>query len=276
MIARVLTLTYFFLRQLVFSLAGILYILLSLAFWRIFFDPTQRTPELAYYILLIGLFGGGAAFLITLSTTARANRALNYPILARLPSRVEHLVATFLAALLFTWILQFLVAGLALFRGPSFSLGRFLEIPPLWIAVDILAVSLALHASDLVAAGWSRVYVFGLLAIFLFGQGLNSGSNTSLARIVSTISGWFYSQGWVSLGNQLTNLSQRLLASETRGISGIFDLIFWPFHAINDAVIGGSFRASQALAPALLLLYATLLFVLAANLFSGKDLYLTE
>jgi hypothetical protein len=271
-----LTLTAYFLRQLVFSLAGVLYILLSLVFWRIFFDPTQRTPEIAYYVLVIGLFGGGAAFLITLSTTSRANRALNYPILARLPSRVEHLTAALLAALLFTWLLQFLVAVLALFRGPAFSFVHFLEIPPLWIAVDVLAVALALHASDLVSAGWSRVYVFGLLAVFLFGQGVNSGSNTSLARLVSTLSSWFYRQGWVGLGNQLTNLSQRLLSSETPGIAGLFDLLFWPFHAINDAVITGSFRPSQALAPALLLLYATLLFLLAANLFAGKDLYLTE
>jgi hypothetical protein len=135
---------------------------------------------------------------------------------------------------------------------------------------------LALHASDLVAAGWSRVYVFGLLAIFLFGQGLNSGTNSSLGRLFSTIGSWFYRQGWVGLGNQLANLSQRLLSSETPGIAGVFDLLFWPFHAINDAVIVGSFRPTQAVAPALLLIYATLLFLLAANLFSGKDLYLTE
>ncbi len=59
-------------------------------------------------------------------------------------------------------------------------------------------------------------------------------------------------------------------------IDQVFGLIFWPFSATANAIVNGSFTLVQALAPAIILLYATVLFILAATLFSRKDLYLTE
>lgn len=276
MARRILTLTDYLLRSLLLSLGGAIYVLLSLAFWRVFFDPGQGTPEIDYYILVIGVFGAGLTFLVTLSVAGRAYRAANYPLLARLPSRVEHLTATLISALLFSLLLQGLVALLALFRGPTVELGRMAEIPPLWLSIDILAAVLALHASDLVAAGWSRIAVYGVLAILLFGQGTNNSSIEWLTTRLSRAGGWFMRSGWVGIGDLFNSVSGWLQTGGADKAGSFLALVFWPFHAISDAVIAGYFRPAQALAPALLLLVATLLFMLAADLFATKDLYLVE
>lgn len=276
MAQRVVTLSLYLLRDVVLSLTGILYIILTLVFWQIFFDPSQGTPEGAYYALVIGLFGAGMAFLATLSVAARAHRATHYPLLARLPSRVEHLTAVLLSALTFTFVLQGLAAGLGLFRGPEMSLTLLVEIPPLWIAVDALAAVLALHASDLVTAGWSRVYIYGGLALLLFGRELDTSSGNWIGTQLSQLGGWFFQRGWSGVGNVFNRLSQWSHSSGISSIGEVLDVVFWPFHAIGDAVKAGFFEPQQALAPAILLLYATVLFLLAADLFSTKDLFLTE
>ena len=276
MAQRILTLSSYLFRRLLFSLSGALYILLSLVFWRIFFDPAQLTPEVDYYILVIGLFGATLSFLITLSLAARAHQAVNYPLLARLSSRVEHLTAVLLSALFFTLLLQGVVAVLATFRGPVFSFGRLLEVPPLWLSVNILAAVLALHASDLVTTGWSRVYVFGLLAILLFARGINASTAERLSGRITSLSSWFFRQGWSGIGDLFSSLSRWLAASGSNTLGNIFGIVFWPFEAISEAVISGRFRPAQALAPAIILLYATILFLLAADLFAEKDLFLTE
>lgn len=276
MAQRILTLTVYLVRRLLMSLAGIIYILATLAFWRIFFDPGQETPEPAYYLLIIGLFGAGAAFLVTLSIAARGYRAVNYPLLARLPSRVEHLAAVVLASLIFTLMMQFIMAILGTINGPSLSVGRVLEIPPLWIATDILAIVLALHASDMVTKGWSRVYVYGLLGLFLFGRELDTTLGDWFYERLLGISSWFFQQGLATIGSA-TNAVARWFAGSGAGLVGrVLDILFWPFQAMINAVIAGSFTPVQALAPALLILYATVLFLIAADLFATKDLFLSE
>jgi|GEM_PF-930470 len=276
MARRILTLSGYLFRSLLLSVAGIIYFLLGLAFWRIFFDPGQGTPEMAYYILVIGVFGAGITFLVTLSVAGRAHGAANYPLLARLPSRVEHLTATLISALFFSLLVQGLLALLALFRGPVFDLGRMAEIPPLWLSVNILAAVLALHASDLVAASWSRIAVFGSLAVLLFGQEVTPSNIEWLTMRISRIGSWFMSTGWVGIGDLINSLGRWLQTGGAETIGALLGLVFWPFHVISDAVIAGYFRPAQALAPAVILLYATLLFMLAADLFATKDLYLVE
>jgi len=273
---RILTLIAYLLRQFMFSLAGIIYLLLTLAFWRLFFDPGQQTPEPAYYILVIGIFGAVAAFLITFSIAGRANQALNYPILARLPSRVEHLAAVLASSLLVTLGLQLLVALLATFNGPSLTLGTILELPPVWLAIDLLAIVLALHASDLVASGWSRVYIYGFLAILLFGRQLDTPLVEWIANRFYASGAWFLREGYMAPGSAITRIADWLLSAGVRLIGSIFDAVFWPFRATAAAVVGGSFSPAQALAPALIVLYATVLFVLAADFFATKDVYFTE
>jgi hypothetical protein len=276
MAQRILTVTAYLFRSLLFSLAGVFYVLLALVFWRLFFDPSQSTPEPSYYVLVLGLFGAVSTFLITLSIASRAYRAVNYPLLARLPSRVEHLTAVLFASLLYAFLLQLLLALLATFRGPSLTLAHIVEIPPLWLAIDILVAVLALHASDLVTAGWSRVYLYTALAVFLFGQALEGGASSWLAARFLGAGRWFLQRNLVAF----SDLAQTIAGWLTGTMGAVFDrfieLPFWPFRAMIDAVREGRFTLTESLAPAILLLYATILFMLAADLFANKDLFLTE
>lgn len=275
---RIAALTAYFLRSLTFSTTGIMYVIISLAFWALLFSPRHPAPAASYYILVLAAFGAAITFLAVLAISSRANQAENYPWVVRLPSRVEYLTAVFLAAIFYALGLQLLIALLALFRSPELTLALVLEIPPIWISVNILTAVLTLHATDFVASGWSRVYLFGLIAIFLFGQSLNTASSNSswLILHLNNLSRTFMGEGWYVLVTPLNTFSNWLQNDGAASLSNFFSLPFWPFHAIADAVVAGSFSMVQALAPAVLLLYATLLILLAADLFASKDLELTE
>jgi len=274
---RILTLTAYLSRSLLFSLAGLLYILVTLAFYFVLFEPRQNTPDVDYYFLVIGLFGLALSFLVTLSVSSRANKAEHFPFLVRLPSRVEYLTAVMLASLLFAFILQIVIALLAKFiNGPTLDIQEVLVIVPVWLAVDILFVILALHATDLVALGWSRVYVYGILGILLYLQSGNALIRDWLAGIFRDIGSSMLNRGLDGLSAMAYDISSWLTHTGANLIDQVFGLIFWPFAAISNAAVNGSFTLAQALAPAVILLYATALFILAANLFSRKDLFLTE
>ena len=273
MIQRISTLTRYLSKTLLFSLPGLLYLLLTLAFWFLLFSPQQETPDAAYYQLIIGGFGAGLAFLVTLSIAARANAAQHYPFLVRLKSRVEFVTAVLCSSLFVTLLYQLLLTILALFNGPSLTIGHLLEIPPIWLGPMILTAVLALHASDFIAIGWSRIYVFGLLAILLFGQGLQ---NQGLANFSTRLSRFALNQGWVGISNTLADYADRLSQTDANVVSRLFGFVFWPFEALANAITNGYFTANQALAPAILLLYATVLFLLAVDLFANKDLEFTE
>lgn len=273
MIQRISVLTRYFIKTMLFSLSGLFYFLLTLAVWFVLFNPTQKTPEAAYYQLIIGAFGAGVAFLVTLSAAARANMAHHYPLMVRLQSRVEFVTAVLLSSLIVTFIYQFLLAVLALINGPNLTLGLLLEIPPVWLAPMIMTAVLALHATDFITIGWSRIYVFGVLAILLFGQGLE---NQSLANIATSFSRYAIGQGWVGISTRLENYANALSQTDENIISRLFGFVFWPFQALAEAITNGYFTANQALAPAILLLYATVLFLLAVDLFANKDLEFTE
>ncbi|MEM7333255.1 MAG: hypothetical protein AAF490_14290 [Chloroflexota bacterium] len=274
MIQRIQVLASYFLRRLVGSVSGALYLLFTLGYWLVLFNPQQLTPDTDYFILVAGLFGPIAAFLITLTFSNWANQAINYPFLVRLPSRVEYLTALFISALVTTMTLQLILAILAIvFHGPDLSIFQFLEIPPLWLAPTVLAITLAMHATDLVSSGWSRVYIFGLLALFLFGQNI---SNEGLIRGLNGLSRYASNQGWFSAVNTVSSWTNSLANSPANLFTRITNALFWPFDAIARAILNGNFTGTQALAPAILMLYATILFILAADLFVNKDLILTE
>lgn len=276
MTQRIGILTAYFAKGLFFSLTGLILIILSLIYWAVLFPPGQGTPDVENYVILVGALGAAATFMAALSISARAGRMENYPLLVRLPSRVEYLVAVFLSALVIGLVLQLLVAGLALIRGPELTKAHLLAIPPLWISVNVLAGILALHASDLVTAGWSRVAIFGLLAVLLLLKGIAADPDSWLADRMIGLSEVLYRLNLISLAD---------LASEAAGWSGggvllslsrVANLVFWPFRAMSDAVFAGGFTTSQALAPAVLLLYSAILFLTAALLFTGKDLEFVE
>ncbi|GJM42862.1 MAG: hypothetical protein DHS20C20_31440 [Ardenticatenaceae bacterium] len=273
MIQRISILTRYFVRTLLFSLTGVFYLLLTLAFWFLLFNPQQQTPDVAYYRLLIGGFGAGFAFLITLSVASRANNAQHYPFLVRLKSRVEFVTAVLLSSLFISLVYQLLLMLLALINGPSLTLGTLLEIPPIWLAPMLLMAVVALHASDFITIGWSRIYVFGVLAVLLFGQGMQ---NDSLASMSTSLSRYAINQGWVEISTNLENYANTLSQSDDNVISRLFGFVFWPFEALTEGITNGYFTANQSLAPAILLLYATVLFLLAVDLFANKDLEFTE
>lgn len=274
MTQRIMVLTRYFFQRLVRSVSGALYLLLMLGYWYIFFNPQQETPDVNYFILVIGAFGALVSFMITLTIANWANQAIHYPFLVRLPSRVEYLTAVFLATLSATVCLQLLLALLALlFQGPAISVGSLVEIPPLWLAPAILFIMLALHASDLVASGWSRVYLFGMLAIALFSQQL---TNESLIRAANGLSQYAVNQGWQRLVDLLADWVIALSNNDTNLLIRITSALFWPFNALIDATVSGAYLNTQVLAPAIFLLYAAILFILAADLFTNKDLAFTE
>ncbi|MDX1417093.1 MAG: hypothetical protein R3293_23005 [Candidatus Promineifilaceae bacterium] len=276
MTRRILVLTGYFLRRLLFSLVGVIYVILALVYWAIFFPPGQGTPDAGNYLVIIGAFGAGMTFLATLTVASRAYRAENYPVIVRLPSRVEYVTAVFSSALLFAFMLQLLVALLAMIRGPQINLGFILEIPPVWISINILAGMLALHASDLVASGWSRVVIFGMLAILLIGRNLAERVAAGLAALVSNMSSFFYSRQWLDIANGFGQISSWLHGNGQETIEQTLGVVFWPFRALSSAIFAGFFTPTQALAPAVILLYATILFLIAADLFATKDLELSE
>jgi|SRR5690606_33796465 hypothetical protein len=276
MIQRILILTGYFTKTLFFSLTGLILLILSLIYWAIFFPPGQGTPDVENYIILVGAWGAAATFLLTLAVSSRASRLENYPLIVRLPSRIEYLIAVLLSALFVGLIMQGLVAGLALIRGPDLTSARLLSIPPLWLSVNLLAAVLAAHASDLVTTGWSRVIIFGLLAIALV---LNSAASspeswfsarfTSLAELFDRFDLLWFSDLAYSAASWTAN-------SSVTGLARISGVLFWPFRAMADAVFSGDFMPSQALAPAVLILYGSILFLIAAILFAGKDLDFQE
>ncbi len=276
MIQRLLVLTGYFLRRLIFSLSGIIYIIFGMIFWLLFFSPGQGTPDSEYYILVIGAFGAVITFLSALTVAARANRAANYPMVVRLPSRVEFLAAVLFTAMIFAAALQLLVAGLALINGPSLVMNSLMVIPPVWFAVNSIAAVLALHASDFVTVNWSRVYIFGVLAVFLFGQNAREPVGTWLSNRLIGLSRSVMNSGQIDLGSSLSELAMRISENNSELLGNAFGLVFWPFRAMADAVVARSFGPAQALAPAIVLLYSTILFMLAADLFGSKDLDFLE
>lgn len=276
MTRRILILTAHFFKTVLFSLAGILYVIVSLAYWAVFFPPGQPTPDMENYTILIGVFGMALAFLVTLSTADKANQLENYPVLVRLPSRVEYLTAVMLSAFTFTAVLQVLVAGLALIRGPEMGLRALLEIPPLWLAIDIVAVTLAIHATDLVTVGWSRVLIYGSLALLLVFQQAGGAEGSWLVERLNSLSSVLVRLGFGDVAGWVDSASLSLEGFSLASLTTISSAIFWPFRSLVDAVFSGFFTPIQALAPAVLLLYATILFLLAANFFASKDLDFAE
>lgn len=276
---RILALTRFLLARHLRSISGALQMLAALALWQIFFNPASgRTPEPDYFILLVGLFSGLLAFLATLSMAARANRAEGATLIVRLPSRVEYLTAVLLAVLAFVWIVLLPLCAVILLQPgrPQIGIGRLLDVPPVWLAVQILVSVLALHATDFVVNGWSRTYVYGVLALLLFSQSVDARGLRWISDRLFGIANWLTQREMLGLAIGMRNASAWVTTNGEAFLTERVGLVFWPFQAISSAVQSGQFNNAQVLAPAILLLYATILFMIAADLFATKDLLLLE
>lgn len=277
MIQRIRTLSRYLTYGLLFSLSGVFYLLLAGIYYFVLFAPGQHTPDIHYFVIILGIFGAGYTFLTTLSIASHANLAQSYPFITRLPSRVEYLCAILLSSFLFSTIVQLILALLAWqLGGVELNWGQALEIPPLWLAVNLLMSVLALHATDFVTVGWSRAFLFGTILALLFAQSYTREMSIWLAGRFQVAASYTMTQGWFVATTQLQDMANWLNGD---GV-GVFDLaagfLFWPFKVMMQAVVAGSFREMQPLAPGILLIYATVLFVLASDLFAGKDLYFYE
>lgn len=276
MIQRILILLLYFVKSVIFSVTGLIMVVLSLVYWAVLFPPGQGTPDIENYIILVGVFGAVATFLATLAAASKAGRLENFPLLVRLPSRIEYLIAVLLSALLIGLILQLLVAGLALIRGPEMTTIRWLALPPIWLSINILLAVLAVHATDLVAAGWSRVIIFGILAILLILNSAASSPDSWFAARMNDLALVFSRLNLLWFADLSTSIANWLIGGSLAEVSGYTSRVFWPFRAIVDAIFAGQFSPAQALAPAVIMLYGIILFLVAALLFSGKDLEFIE
>ena len=272
---RIITLIGYLLYRFATSLMGAGYIAITIAYYMVAFRV--ETPEPDYYILVIALFGSLMTFLVGLTLSSKANEASNYPILVRLNSRTEYLVAILTTTLLVSFLLQLSLAAVALVRNaPVLSIQQAVEIPPIWLSLNILFGVLSLHASDFVVRGWSRVWLFGLLAIFLVGADSSGAVMEWLADRAQQAGSWAYQSGSAYDGEFFQTAANWLSVDGIEPVQSFFGLIFWPFRAVINGTIEGSFTRSEALGPGTLLLYATILFMLAADFFATKDIYLTE
>jgi len=277
MMHRLFALSKYLFLSLLVSVTGLLYCLLALAFFIVFLDPRQQTPDIDYFLLAIGIFGIAIVFLATVSIAGLANRAVNFPLIVLLPSRAEYLTSVLAASLTYGLLIQMLIVVLSLVSGgPSLTVAKMLELVAVWISADVLFSVLALHASDLVANAWSRVYVFGVLAILLYAQSGIGGAGSWLADRAQAVALELGTGGLGTLATAAEGLAAWLRGTGPDAIQNILGMVFWPFRATVDAATTGYFNLSSALAPALFLLYATGLFLLASRYFAYKDLFLSE
>ncbi len=276
---RIFALVRYLLSGLTRSLVGLLYILLAGAMWWLLFNPRSgQVPEADYFILIIGIFGLVLAFLVTLSIATRANGIESAPFLPRLPSRVEYLAAVLLSVLAFVFTIQGLLGLVIMVQpaGPELGWLAFLNVLPVWISADIFATVLALHATDFVMRGWSRVAVYATLAVLLFSQSIDTRGVRWLSDRLNGFATFLTRQQFNGVAQSVRNGANWLTTNGQTFFQDTVGFVFWPFNAISEAAQNGFFDSAQALAPAILLLYATILFMLAADFFATKDMQLTE
>jgi hypothetical protein len=133
-----------------------------------------------------------------------------------------------------------------------------------------------MHASDLVTSGWSRVILFGMLAIALILNSAAASPNSWFYERLSGLAEIFARINLMWFSDLLASAAEWANNSPLTGIARFAAILFWPFKAMADATFAGTFTPSQALAPAVLLLYGATLFLIAATLFTGKDLEFVE
>jgi hypothetical protein len=238
--SRVWTLMLFFTRDLFGSLMGIVPLGLSLAFALIAFEYGM---DQAQFITVGGVGIGAICVVTTLLLASRANRGSSYLLVARLPQRVELLLALVLNGLGITGILAIAItAGNLLANRLALDLPSALWILPTWLALWLSAAALALPLSQLVSRGGSHLVGYALLA-----------------------------------GLLVANDRKALLLSHNLDlVVRIVGLVLWPVNTLLAQASAGSYSRTYFVALALTLAYGGLLFGLAAVLFEDKDLLWTE
>ena len=237
---RVWTLTLFLIRDLFHSLSGIVPLAAALGFGTIAFEYGM---DQAQFTTVAGVGIGAICLLTTLLLAARANRASSYPLLARLHGRAELLAALVLGGLAITILLASLIAtaNLLLGRLTLESLSA-LWIGPTWLALWLLAATLALPLSALTSQGGSHLIGYVLLTALL---------------VVNDQKAILLSRGLDWLARAVTS-------------------ILWPVNTLLSQASAGLHDRAYWLALILTCVYAAMLFALTTQLFADKDLLWTE
>jgi hypothetical protein len=239
-VSRIRTLTWFLVRELSRSPAGIVPLAAALAFGLIAFEYGMDQPQ---FITVAGVGTGGICLLSALLLAGRANRAWSYPLIARLRHRGELLAAIVLASLTITAVLSlFIGLGNLLVGRLALDFPSALWILLTWPALWLLAAALALPLSSLTARAGSHLAGWVLLAALLVGQ------------------------------DQAPRLRSRGLDQVTQAIS----LLLWPPTTLLSRASAGVHDLSYLLALVLTVAYAAVLFVLASQVFADKDLLWPE
>jgi hypothetical protein len=239
-VSRIWTLTWFLVRELSRSPAGIVPLAAALAFGLIAFEYGMDQPQ---FISVAGVGTGAICLLTTLLLASRANRAWSYPLIARLKHRSELLAAIVLASMATTAVLSlFIGVGNLLAARLALDFPSALWILVTWPALWLLAAALALPLSPLTARAGSHLAGWVLLAALLVGQ------------------------------DQAARLRQRGLEWLTRAIS----VLLWPVTTLLSRASAGVHDRSYLLALGLTVAYAAVLFVLASEAFVDKDLLWPE
>ncbi|MFN2227185.1 MAG: hypothetical protein ACK2UY_12775 [Anaerolineae bacterium] len=238
--SRIWILTWFLVRDLFRSPAGIVPLAAALAFGLIAFEYGMDQPQ---FMSVAGVGTGGICLLTGLLLAGRANRAWTYPLLARLKRRSELLAAIVLASLVITAVLSLLIGGGNLATGRlTLEFPSALWILLTWPAVWLLAAALALPLSILTSRAGS------------------------------------YLAGWVLLAALLVGYDQRVRL-EQRGLGRVVEVIsvlLWPVTTLLSRASANVHDRSYFLALGLTVTYAAVIFVLAGETFADKDLLWPE
>jgi hypothetical protein len=233
---RAWTLTLFLTRDLFLSLSGIVPLAAALAFGLIAFEYGMDQPQ---FFTVAGLGIGMICLLTTLLLASRANRASSYLLIARLHRRAEILAALLLSSLGITAVLALLITGVNLLAGRlTLEFPSLLWLLPTWLALWLMLSALALILSALSSRDGSNLVAYLLVV------------------------------GLLLVNDQRVMLEARRLGWLSRSTAAVL----WPVSTLLSRATAGLHDRSYFLALALTLLYALLLFGLAAQLFVDKDL----
>ncbi len=239
MTRRVMTLSFFLVRNLFRTLFGLLPPVLTLLLYRLTF--TYRFPHDPVYFTAVG--GIGLAFVCVITSLLvadRTNRAAMYPLIARLPKRGEFLLAVVISTVLVMIAMAILYTACVLgFQNMTLTPIELLLIAPRWLIGFVFAATLGLMMSKLASRRGSHVIVFAVLS-----------------------------------GMALTREQIRYLANgESWWLLDAIELVVRP---ITDSLTVNLQTIEVLPALLLTLLYAGVLFSIAMWLFRHKDLLWME
>lgn len=236
---RIAILTGFLTRDLFRSLAGVVPVAAALAFGTIAFEYGM---DQAQFTVVGGVGTAVICWLTTLLLASRANRAWCCPYIVRLRHRAELLVALLATSLGITAVLSILITVANLLAGRlSLEFPSALWLVPSWLAVWLLAGAVSLPLANLTSYRGSNVPGYVLLVVVLVAH-------------------------------------ERRAALEGLGLPQVthaVGAIVWPVSTLLSSISAGTLNLRTMLALGATLAMASLLFGLAAVLFSRKDLLWT-